>query len=77
MSLSRQRKRLPDPHPDLARARPRGDRPERGGGACAEVEGDAILRLVDELASFAADLWLAGKLADFPLHEEERDAEAD
>jgi len=37
----------------------------------------AILALVDELATLAADLWFAKKLENFPVHEESRDVDDD
>ncbi len=39
------------------------------------MRGRFILALVDELAMLAADLWFAGKLDQFPVHEEPPDAD--
>jgi hypothetical protein len=44
--------------------------------ASLDDEQSAIVALVDELATLAADLWLEGKLDAFPLIEEPDD-EAD
>ena len=64
------RPRAPD-GPGLRRANPR-DAPSDDD---ASEHRAARLALVDELAVLAADLWFAGQLDLFPVHEEAADGD--
>jgi hypothetical protein len=56
--------------------------PPNATGSVAQEEATAgqpsdILRLLDELASLAADLWFEGRLDEFPIDEESLDTNDD
>ena len=54
----------------------RADPPEIGlARADAEREHLELLKLVDDLAVLAADLWFAGRLDLFPVHKEAADGD--